>query len=77
VNTPWRATLGAGVLASIPPRSRRLYRFDIAYGLNPDLRSRRWEFRLTSGNFTRIFWQDPDEARRGRERSLITNLFQF
>jgi hypothetical protein len=77
VNTPWRTTVGVGVLASIPPRSRRLYRFDIAYGLNPDLRSRRWDFRLTSGNFTRFFWQDPDEARRGRERSLITNLFSF
>ena len=32
---------------------------------------------VTSGNFTRVFWQDPDEARRARERSLITNLFAF
>ncbi len=77
VNTPWRSSVGTGILLSVPPRSRRLYRFDIAYGLNPDLRSRQWEFRLTSGNFTRNFWQDPDETRRARERSLITNLFSF
>ena len=36
-----------------------------------------WEARLTSGNVTRAFWQDPDESRRARERSLITNLFSF
>ncbi len=77
ITTPWRSSIGTGILLSVPPRSRRMYRFDIAYGLNPDLNSRSWEFRLTSGNFTRVFWQDPDEARRARERSLITNLFAF
>jgi hypothetical protein len=77
VTTPWRSSVGTGVLLSVPPRSRRLYRLDVAYAMNPDLNSKRWEFRLSSGNFTRIFWQDPDESRRARERSLITNLFAF
>jgi hypothetical protein len=77
VTTPWRASVGTGMLVSIPPRSRQLYRFDVVYGLNPDSRSHRWEVRLTSGNFTRNFWQDPDESRRARERSLISNLFSF
>ncbi len=77
VTTPWRGSVGMGILASIPPRSRRLYRLDLVYALNPDLRSRRWDVRLSSGNFTRIFWQDPDESRRARERSLISNLFSF
>jgi len=77
VTTPWRSSIGAGVLFAIPPRSRRLYRFDVAYGLNPDRRSSRFEYRLTSGNFTRNFWEDPGESRRARERSLITNLFAF
>ena len=77
VTTPWRATVGTGLLVSIPPRSRRLYRLDLGYALNPDARSSRWEFRLSSGNFTRTFWQDPDESRRARERSLISNIFAF
>ena len=77
VTTPWRAAVGTGLLVSIPPRSRSLYRLDLVYGLNPDARSKRWEFRLSSGNFTRTFWQDPDESRRARERSLISNLFSF
>jgi hypothetical protein len=77
VTTPFRSSVGTGILFSVPPRSRQLYRAEVAYGLNPDLRSRRWEFRIASGNFTRTFWQDPDEARRARERSLITNLFAF
>lgn len=77
VTTPWRNSVGTGILLSVPPRSRRLYRFDVAYSLNPDLLSKRWEFRLTSGNFTRVFWQDPDEARRARERSVVTNMFAF
>jgi hypothetical protein len=77
VTTPYRSALGTGILFSVPPRSRRMYRADLVYGLNPDLNSKRWEFRITSGNFTRVFWQDPDESRRARERSLITNLFAF
>lgn len=77
VTSPWRSSIGTGLLVSVPPRSRRLYRVDVAYGLNPDLNSSRWEFRITSGDVTRIFWQDPDESRRARERSLITNLFVF
>ncbi len=77
VTTPWRGSVGTGLLLSIPPRSRRLYRVDLVYALNPDLRSHRWDVRMTSGNFTRIFWQDPDESRRARERSLISNLFSF
>ena len=77
VTTPWRGSLGTGLLVSVPPRSRRVYRMDVAYGLNPDARSKHWEVRLSSGNFTRTFWQDPDESRRARERSLISNLFSF
>ena len=77
VTTPWRSAVGTGLLFSLPPRSRRLYRADVAYALNPDRRSSQWEVRLSSGNFTRMFWQDPEESRRARERSLITNLFTF
>lgn len=77
VTTPWRSSVGTGILFSVPPRSRRLYRADVAYALNPDRLSRRVEFRISSGNFTRMFWQDPDESRRARERTLITNLFTF
>lgn len=77
VTTPWRATVGTGLLLSVPPRSRSLYRLDVTYGLNPDARSNRWGLRITSGNFTRAFWQDPDESRRARERTLISNLFSF
>jgi hypothetical protein len=77
VTSPWRSAIGASALVSVPPRSRRVYRLDLVYGLNPDLLSKRWEVRLTSGNFTRYFWQDPDETQRARERSLISNLFAF
>jgi hypothetical protein len=77
VTTPYRSSVGTGLLFAVPPRSRRMYRADLVYALNPDLHSRRWEVRVASGNFTRTFWQDPDESRRARERSLITNLFSF
>lgn len=77
VTSPYRSSVGTGILFSVPPRSRRMYRADVAYALNPDLRSKHWEFRISSGNFTRTFWQDPDESRRARERSLITNMFVF
>ena len=77
VTSPWRTAVGAGALVSVPPRSRRLYRLDVVYAVNPDRLSKHWEVRITSGNFTRYFWQDPDETQRARERSIISNLFAF
>jgi hypothetical protein len=77
VTTPWRTSIGTSLLLSVPPRSRRMFRVDLAWAVNPDARSRRFEVRLESGNFTRFFWQDPDESRRARERSVVTNIFAF
>jgi hypothetical protein len=77
ISTPWRTSIGTGLLVAVPPRSRRTYRVDVSWAANPDPFSRRWELRITSGNFTRSFWQDPEEARGGRERSLLPDLFSF
>jgi hypothetical protein len=67
---------GIGLLAAVPPRSKRLWRLDFARALTADPDAR-WEVRLTSGDFTRAFWRDPADVRRVRERTVPQSVFNW
>ncbi|MCU0625956.1 MAG: hypothetical protein MUF21_05645 [Gemmatimonadaceae bacterium] len=77
VDTPWRRSAGFALIGALPPRSRRTLRLDVVWPLDRDAFVRSVQLRATSGNFARFFWRDPGEARRGRERSLFADLFNF
>jgi hypothetical protein len=53
-----------------------MWRLDIAYPLD---RSSGAKFRinLVSRDFTRIFWREPNDVRRNRERSIPTSVFNW
>jgi hypothetical protein len=76
VDTPMRYGAGAGMLAAIPARSRRLWRLDVAAPLSPDAHAG-WEIRLTSSDFTRVFWREPRDVARSRERFVPASLFSW
>ncbi|HEX6251682.1 MAG TPA: hypothetical protein VFZ56_09640 [Gemmatimonadaceae bacterium] len=76
VNSKVSASVGLSLLASVPPRSQRLLRLDIAYPLNPDV-GRTWEVRFTSQNAARLVWREPRDVRNARERSVPTNVFNW
>lgn len=76
VDTKPHVGAGLGLLVSIPPRSKRTFRVDIARALTPDPNAR-WEFRLTSGDFTREFWADPADVRLARERTVPQSVFNW
>jgi hypothetical protein len=69
-------SIGVSLLASVPPNSQRLWRLDTAFPIHPDHRAR-WQVRLVSRNFTRMFWKEPGDVARNRERAIPTSIFNW
>ena len=76
VDTPLRYGVGVGLLAAVPARSRRLWRVDIAVPLTHDQHAG-WEIRLSSSDLTRVFWREPQDVARSRERFVPASLFSW
>ncbi len=76
VNSSLNPSIGISVLASVPPRSQRMWRFDIMYPLNHDSGAR-LKVRLFSREFSSIFWKEPGDVNRNRERSIPTSVFNW
>lgn len=76
VDTPWRGAVGISLLAAVPPRSRRLWRLDIAVPVSNDPR-KRLEVRFTGIDRSRTFWRDTPDVERSRERTAPTSLFTW
>jgi hypothetical protein len=75
-NTGVKYSAGISILASVPPQSQRLWRLDIVFPIHPD-NGAKWMFRLSSHNFTRMFWKEPNDVSRNRERSIPTTIFNW
>ena len=76
VTTPIRSAFGVSILAAVPPRSRRLWRLDLAIPAGND-RDRKFEVRFSSDDRTRVFWREPNDVIRARERTIPTSLFTW
>ncbi|HZI40044.1 MAG TPA: hypothetical protein VFD67_00030 [Gemmatimonadaceae bacterium] len=75
-STPVRASVGFSILASVPPRSARLWRLDIALPINP-AGGRRLEFRIVSSDQTSFFWREPDDVQIAREKTVPSSIFNW
>jgi hypothetical protein len=71
-----RGTLGVGVLAAVPRRSRRLFRLDVGVPVGGDPNAS-LEVRITANDFTRVFSREARDIDRARERSLPRSLFTW
>ena len=69
-------SIGFSILASVPPRSQRMWRFDIMYPLNRDSGAK-LKIRLFSREFSSISWREPADVGRNRERSIPTSVFNW
>lgn len=76
VNTNIKYAAGVGLLAALPPRSRRTWRVDLAFPLN-DRGDSKFEIRFTNHDFTRWFWREPGDVQRSRERSIPTSVYNW
>ncbi len=75
-NTGVKYSAGISLLASVPPKSQRLWRLDLAFPVKPEYGAK-WQLRLTSYNFTRSFWKEPNDVARNRERAIPTSIFNW
>ncbi len=76
VNTPMRGAVGLSLLAALPPRSRRLWRIDLAMPVSGDPQ-RRFQVRFSGVDRSRVFWADPNDVSWARERTAPTSLFSW
>jgi hypothetical protein len=70
----WSA--GVSLMAAVPPRSQRMLRLDIAYPFDRSTGAKP-TFRFSARNFTRIFWKEPGDVARNRERSVPISIFNW
>jgi hypothetical protein len=73
---PMKYSVGTSLLVALPPGSQRLWRLDLVLPLDRSTGAN-WELRLRSENNTRIFWREPRDVERSRERSLPQRIFQW
>ncbi len=76
VDSRLNTSIGISLLASVPPRSQRMWRLDVMYPLNRDTGAR-LKFRLFNREFSSIFWKEPADVARNRERSIPTSVFNW
>ena len=74
--TPIKYAVGTSLLAALPPGSQRLWRLDLMMPLDR-AGGARLELRLRTEDRTRIFWREPRDVERSRERSLPQRIFQW
>jgi hypothetical protein len=75
VDSKTRIGLGAGLLASFPPQSPRLWRVDVVVPVSPDAHAH-WEVRL-SNFWTRRFWREPKNVARARAGAAPSTIFAW
>lgn len=76
ITTGVKTSVGIGLLAALPPRSRRTWRIDIAHAIN-DRTSRGIEVRFSNHDFTRWFWREPGDVQTSRERSIPNSVYNW
>jgi len=72
--TTQRASVGAGLLAAIPAKSRRLLRADIAVPVAGDA-PKHWVIRVFAVDATRFFWRDPSDLAPVRAGAPASPIF--
>lgn len=75
-STPVKYAVGTSLLAALPPGSQRLWRLDLMLPLDRS-GGAHLELRLRTEDRTRIFWREPRDIERSRERSLPQRIFQW
>jgi hypothetical protein len=73
VDSPVKVGLGVGLLAAVPPGSRRLWRLDLMVPVSADPHAG-WEVRLTVTR-TGLFWRDPGDVARAHAGAAPSAIF--
>jgi len=69
-----RASIGAGLLAAVPPKSRRMLRADLAVPVTGGA-PKNWVVRVFAIDATRFFWRDPSDLSPVRAGAPASPIF--
>jgi hypothetical protein len=73
VATDWLPSAGVSLLGAVPPRSRRMWRVDVAFPLQREAGAR-WGIRVHNEDRTRAFWHEPSDLPRNQQRTTPLSL---
>ena len=76
VTTPLKGSLGVSLLASVPPRSARVWRADVAFPVSRGARST-VTLRFTNADRTAFVFRDPRDVATGREVTTPSSIFAW
>jgi hypothetical protein len=76
VTTPVKASLGLSLFASVPPRSARVWRADLAFPVSRGARAS-WTLRFTNQDRTAFTFRDARDVAVGREPSVPSSIFAW
>lgn len=76
VTTPVKTSVGISLIATVPPRSSRLWRADIAFPLNGGA-DRHWTLRFTNADRTAFEFRAPNDIADRRALNMPTSLFAW
>jgi hypothetical protein len=76
VNTGMVVGAGFGLLAAVPPQSKRLLRVDFDFPITHEPYAR-FVIRFSTTDRTRAFYVEPRDFSRAREQTVPTSIFQF
>jgi len=72
--TATRASVGVGLLAAVPPKSRRMLRADIAVPVTGSA-PKHFVLRVFAVDATRFFWRDPNDLAPVRAGAPASPIF--
>jgi hypothetical protein len=75
VNSGVKVGVGAGLLMAVPPKSKRLWRLDVAVPVSADPHAR-WEVRFTTV-WVGGFWSEPRDVARARAGAAPSLIFTW
>ena len=76
VTTPVKTSLGFSILATVPPRSARMYRVDVAFPMNSGANAR-WTVKITSADRTQFAFREARDVQIGRELTVPSSIFAW
>jgi hypothetical protein len=76
VTTPVKASVGFSLMATIPPRSARLWRADFAFPVTSGANAR-WTLSFTNADRTAFVFRSPRDVVEGREVTTPSSIFAW
>ena len=74
--TPVKTSVGFSILATVPPRSARLWRADVAFPLSSGANAR-WTFKVTNADRTQFVFREARDVTVGRELTVPSSIFAW